>query len=66
MVFLSAAEGVLSVVTTGGDRKEYALVFNLSEKVQEVGEKGWGIVTTAEVLEGSITVYPDHAYLFTI
>ncbi len=59
-------EGVLSVVTTGGDRKEYALVFNLSEKVQEVGEKGWGIVTTAEVLEGSITIYPDHAYLFTI
>lgn len=57
---------VLSVVATGEDGQEYALVFNLSGELQEVGEKGWRIVATGEVLEQPIFMEPDQACLFTI
>ena len=59
-------EGVLSVVATGGDGQTYALAFNLSGKVQEVGEKGWRFVASSKVLERAVTIESGQACLFAI
>lgn len=59
-------EGVLSVVATGGDGLDYALLFNLSGEAQMVGEKGWRLVTTGKILEKEMSIAPDQAILFKI